>query len=225
MFPLDAYSFFVGTAIFIISFTTYFTLLEQKFSRLKLFSFLVTSLGILFLSSKIIGSIGFWISTRELYWGPASVLGFYVLQVTYWPYWINKQPLQIQSSLLKRWALSIPLGLAFGRIGCHFAGCCFMNSTHLSWPLVEATYLSIIFLFMTYKKNHFTPPNLYRIYLYLGLGGRFFLDFMRVDHIRGNMGIFSFSQVLCLGLILWLFLDSQRRKGHNSGHEIRSRKS
>jgi phosphatidylglycerol:prolipoprotein diacylglycerol transferase len=43
-------------------------------------------------------------------------------------------------------APALALGLAFGRVGCYFNGCCFGNPTHLPWgikfpPIAEASYL------------------------------------------------------------------------------------
>jgi hypothetical protein len=85
--------------------------------------------------------------------------------------------------------------------------------------------MGILAFYIALRREELAPEKLYKIYLYAALSGRFFLDFLRGDLIRGKLGIFSFSQLICALLIIWLFLDSQRRKGHNNAHEIRSRKS
>lgn len=216
---IDAYSFFVGSAIFIIAYVTYLSFLEIKISKTKAASFFILSFSLLLFSSKIIGSLGYALSTGSFFWGPSSILGFYVLQVFYWRNWASKNP-EIGTLLLKRWSLCIPISLAIGRIGCHFGGCCYIRSGSLSWPLLEAIFLSLLSLGLFFKRKTHPPAKLFDFMLYGALGGRFILDFLRGDHIRGDLGIFSFSQLICALLILWLFLDSKRRKSHNKGHEI-----
>lgn len=221
----DSYSFFVGLGIFIIAYTSYFTLLQSKIKWSKNIAFLAVSFLSLYFFSKLVGSLGFWITTGDFYWSPASVMGFYILQVFYWKKWAA-QAGKTGQRLLKRWSLANPIGLGLGRVGCHFAGCCYIQSDiPLSWPLLEAAFLGILALYLALRREELAPEKLYKLYLCAALSGRFFLDFLRGDLIRGKIVIFSLSQLICALLILWLFLDSQRRKGHNSGHEIRSRKS
>lgn len=221
----DSYSFFVGFGIFVIAYTSYFTFLQEKFPLKKAALFIALSFLGLYFFSKGVGALGFWMSTGDFYWSPASVMGFYTLQVVYWRPWAAKQG-STGRLLQKRWSLVAPIGLATGRIGCHFAGCCYIKSgLPLSWPLLDAAFLGLLALYITVRREELGPEKLYKTYLYAALGGRFFLDFLRGDLIRGSLGIFSFSQLICVLLILWLFLDSPRRKGHNRGHEIRSRKS
>lgn len=221
----DLYSFFVGFGIFVIAYTSYFTLLQSKLPWKKTFSFLALSFLGLYFFSKLIGALGFWITTGDFYWSPASVLGFYVLQIFYWRKWAA-QAGKTGQLLQKRWSLAIPLGHGLGRLGCHFAGCCYIQSgLFFSWPLLEVAFMGILAFYLALRREELAPEALYKSYLYAALSGRFFLDFLRGDLIRGKLGIFSFSQLICVALILWLFLDSKKRRGHNKGHEIRSRKS
>lgn len=225
MLNLDSYAFFVGFGIFVIFYTTYFVLLRSKLPRFKIAAFIGASFLGLYAFSKILGSLGLWIALGDFFWGPATVLGFHTLQVFFWRPWALKQGTAGQK-LFKSWSLANPLGQSIGRLGCYFAGCCYIQSgILLDWPLLEALFLALLGLLLTLKRKVWAPEKLYSFYLYASLAGRFFLDFFRGDHIRGQLGIFSFPQLLCLALIVWLFLDSYRRKSHNSGHEIRSRKS
>lgn len=225
MLGLNLYAFFVGLGIFVVAYTTYFTLFNSKIQKREVGVFLLLSFLGLYVFSKLLGSLGLWLSLGDFFWRPASVLGFHVLQIFYWKKWALSKGTTGQK-LLKNWSLANPAGHAVGRLGCYFAGCCYIQSGfNVEWPLLEALFLGGLGIFLYTKRKLWKPERLYLSYLYASLTGRFFLDFFRGDHIRGQLGIFSFPQLVCVLLILWLFLDSYWRKSHNSGHEIRSRKS
>lgn len=222
---LNYYAFFVGLGIFVIAYTTYFVLIRSKTPRKELVIFIAFSFLGLYLFSKLLGSLGLWIALGDFFWAPASVLGFHALQIIFWRPWALKHG-KTGQNLLRNWSIANPIGQSLGRLGCFFAGCCYIQKgTPFEWPLLEALFLGFVGLFTLLKRKEWASEKLYAFYLYASLSGRFFLDFLRGDHIRGQLGRFSFPQLVCLALILWLFLDSYRRKGHNSGHEIRSRKS
>ncbi|MEZ4814888.1 MAG: prolipoprotein diacylglyceryl transferase [Bdellovibrionota bacterium] len=225
MLKFSLYPLFLSLGIFLIAYGSYLKIRSSQLSRKKALLFFGLSFLGLFGFSKLLGSLGFWITLGDFFWGPSSILGFYVLQIFYWHPWAKKQG-PLGKSLLKRWALLNPAGQAIGRIGCYFAGCCYIKDGYsLSWPLLEALYLGLLCLYIATRREELPPAKLYKTYLYVALIGRFFLDFLRGDLIRGSLGVFSFPQIVCALLIICLFLDSQWRKGHNSGHEIRSRKS
>ncbi len=225
MLGLNLYAFFVGLGIFVVAYTSYFTLFNSKIKKREIVLFLALSFLGLYIFSKLLGSLGLWLSMGDFFWGPASILGFHVLQIIYWKQWALNRG-KIGQNLLKNWSLANPLGQAIGRVGCFYAGCCYIQSGfNVEWPLLEAVFLAALALLLFAKRKKWSPEKLYLSYLYGTLLGRFFLDFFRGDHIRGQLGIFSFPQLVCVALILWLFLDSYWRKSHNNGHEIRSRKS
>ncbi|MGN1251206.1 MAG: prolipoprotein diacylglyceryl transferase [Candidatus Spyradocola sp.] len=110
----------------------------------------------------------------------------------------------------------IPLGHAFGRLGCFFAGCCYgipcsgplcvsfpaVGVTHTVFPvqlLEMAINLGLFALLCAYTRS---PRGFRSLYLYLALYSvcRFALEFLRGDLIRGVSGGLSTSQWISIGL-------------------------
>lgn len=120
-------------------------------------------------------------------------------------------------------AIGIPLGLAFGRIGCTFAGCCFGKVTTLSWAVTftdpaslaplhvplhptqiyEALAGFAIFGLLYATRDRFRTPGM-RFWTMLIVYGaaRSFLEIFR-DDPRGFLGPFSESQVVSAVLIVY----------------------
>ena len=116
----------------------------------------------------------------------------------------------------------VVLGHAFGRIGCFMAGCCYGKVTscpfgvifrdeHSLAPLnvkIHPTQLyesigNFIIFFLLYKmlaKRKF-QGQIVGSYMIIYSAFRFCLEFFRADD-RGNIGIFSATQVICLIIIL-----------------------
>lgn len=133
-------------------------------------------------------------------------------------------------------ATLIPLGHGFGRIGCHFAGCCYgkicqhapyvvyRNSVfapnHVRlFPvqLAESFGNFLIFFVLLYfllTRGSEKARNGER-YLILYSFLRFFLEFFRGDILRGEIGIFSTSQwislILIFSVILFRLLKKKKR--------------
>lgn len=123
-------------------------------------------------------------------------------------------------------AVCIPLFHTFGRIGCYLAGCCYgkESSSVISLPyrtdfgeefvnripvqLMEACFEAILFamLFNNYKtkvNNHTEcDNNLLRKYLLCYCVWRFIIEFWRGDELRGVIGIISYSQIICILLLI-----------------------
>lgn len=107
----------------------------------------------------------------------------------------------------------IPLGHAFGRIGCFLNGCCHggvtqgclgapivgLQGRYFPIQLVSSVYLFSLFgLLYWWRKKVKTPWALFLVYLLLYSAGRFVIEFFRAD-IRGSLfGIFSTSQEISL---------------------------
>ncbi len=120
-------------------------------------------------------------------------------------------------------ALGIPLGLAFGRIGCALAGCCYGKPTAVPWGIVFADPASLaplhvplhptqlyeslagfaIFGVLAATRDRFVTPGV-RFWTMLVLYGaaRSFLEIFR-DDPRGFLGPFSESQVVSAALVLY----------------------
>lgn len=121
------------------------------------------------------------------------------------------------------YALVLPIGHAFGRVGCFFAGCCYgmeydgwlsytythtlesavpLNVPLLPIQLIEAFLLVVLFhvLFVMYFKVKNKKLISYT-YLYSYAIIRFILEFFRGDKIRGVF-VMSTSQWISIAIIL-----------------------
>ncbi|MGE5190726.1 MAG: prolipoprotein diacylglyceryl transferase [Gemmatimonadota bacterium] len=129
-------------------------------------------------------------------------------------------------------ALGIPLGLAFGRVGCTLAGCCYGKPTTVPWGIVftdpaslaplhvplhptqayEALSALAIFGVLTATRDRFVTPGM-RFWTMLVLYGvaRSFLEIFR-DDPRGFLGPFSESQVVSAVLVLYAAVSIVRAR-------------
>ena len=136
-------------------------------------------------------------------------------------------------------AVGIPLGLAFGRIGCTFAGCCFgketgcpvaitftdptslaplnvpLHPTQIYEALAGFAIAGIIYV----TRDRFRTPGM-RFWTMLILYGiaRSALEILR-DDPRGFVGPFSESQIVSFALILYATTSIviARRRAHGPG--------
>lgn len=114
-----------------------------------------------------------------------------------------------------------PLIHAFGRVGCFLAGCCYgveydgIFSVVLKFgtgagvprfpvQLLEALFNVCVFivLLLIRKYSKFSGKALLCSYLVIYSVGRFLLEFLRGDKIRGVYGFISTSQIISLVLIV-----------------------
>lgn len=128
---------------------------------------------------------------------------------------------------------------AFGRIGCLLAGCCYGYECH-SWyaitftestlapnhvPLFPsqivyslANLLHFAVLLICYKKAKH-KGQVFSLYLIFYSIGRYLLEYVRGDLIRGSVGIFSTSQFISLFIFLlgvFGFVYCAKRDAKNS---------
>lgn len=116
---------------------------------------------------------------------------------------------------------SVALAQGFGRIGCFFAGCCYGKQTHGALgitfhhshyapndvKLIPTQLLSsagdFILFYILYKvyMDESTRDETMGWYLLLYSAGRFVIEFLRGDTIRGFVGVLSTSQFIGLFLI------------------------
>lgn len=136
---------------------------------------------------------------------------------------------------LDLFAPSLTLAQGFGRIGCFLAGCCYGEETD-GWygvtfhdssyapngvPLVPTQLLESgfnfgLFFLLLWLGRRFKANGLVAgLYLLLYAVGRFMIEFVRGDGIRGYVGLLSTSQWIALGMALLagLLLFLQTRKG------------
>lgn len=121
--------------------------------------------------------------------------------------------------------VSLSLGQAIGRWGCFFAGCCYGAPTELPWGMVFPAVdlcasgtkihpwpiyeflldIAIFFLLIKlFDKRIFLGQNLV-VYLLTYSTGRFFLEFLRGDDIRGLYfkRTLSFSQIVSILIVIF----------------------
>lgn len=145
------------------------------------------------------------------------------------------------STLMDALLPALPLGQAFGRVGCFMAGCCyglpssvgvFMHSAAAPsgirlFPiqLVESVCTFALFVLLVRMRRDSPPGRLLGTYL-SGYGmARFAIEFYRGDAVRGFIGPLSVSQWISLGCIaagtylLWKAhrMDSAAGAGRSTG--------
>ncbi|MBE6582476.1 MAG: prolipoprotein diacylglyceryl transferase [Ruminococcaceae bacterium] len=138
------------------------------------------------------------------------------------------------SDFLDVYAVCLPLGHAFGRVGCFFGGCCHgiphdspisviykttagntpLNTPLLPIQLIEATVLFFFFIIMLTLLLKTNLRVLTTVYLFMYSIARFVLEFFRGDKARGGVLGISTSQIISLLIIILLavYLTIQFRK-------------
>jgi phosphatidylglycerol---prolipoprotein diacylglyceryl transferase len=130
----------------------------------------------------------------------------------------------------------VSLAQGFGRIGCFFAGCCGgavtdawygiqFPATSPAWnttqKIIPTQLLSsagdfLIFAFLMYNlKKGKHPEDTGAWYLILYSVGRFLVEFLRGDLIRGGIGPFSTSQFISLFVVVlgaYMIWNRQRKE-------------
>ena len=218
-----AYVFFISLAISTALVVFHTTMREHSMRTLSTLRFFATSLLIALVGSKITAAIGFYLSTSYWSLGPSSISGFLVFLLIYFFYWIRQgsKPNERKAKLevAKKMAWALPLAQGIGRFGCFYSQCC-QGRGPLAWPLLEAAFcLALAFFIYRFLKKT-SPYKTLQFYIIAYGLGRFLLDFLRIDLIRGHWGILSIPQWTILALFLWLFLDLRLKGDFNKPHEM-----
>ena len=122
-------------------------------------------------------------------------------------------------------AVALPLFHSFGRVGCFFSGCCYGVESQLGFMLggerrfpvqllsAGSLFALSVILFVLFKRKVLQGKLLFA-YLTVYALGRFFIEFLRGDEIRGKIWIFSTSQFISIIILsaLFIYLCVQKKK-------------
>jgi phosphatidylglycerol:prolipoprotein diacylglycerol transferase len=158
-------------------------------------------------------------------WGGRTLIGGVV--VGWIAVEIAKWRLGIKRSTGDLFALALPAGEAFGRIGCFFNGCCYGTPSHVAWAMYQhdawrhptQIYSSIVAIalfavLITLRDKMPREGDLFRLYLVLFGVSRFMLEFLRERNV--SFGGLSWAQWVCLEMAgvfsLTLMISSRRTR-------------
>lgn len=143
---------------------------------------------------------------------------------------VGKRLVGVQFSTGDALALALPVGQAFGRLGCFLAGCCFGKETTVPWAtlsraalrhpvqLYESALCLALAAALLLVRDHARPPgHLFRLYLIGYASIRFSLEFYRGEP-QHRLGTLSWAQVYCLVVVAVLAVSlrpSRRRSPAN----------
>lgn len=122
----------------------------------------------------------------------------------------------VMGHLLRAYIVALPLMYGISKIGCFLVGCChgiayegfgavsYHNSiveTGLVFPvqLLESVLFLLIFLFGIWYFHRAAGERVLPLMLLLCAVGKFFPDFLRMEHVRGHL---SPNQWVCIGFAI-----------------------
>jgi phosphatidylglycerol:prolipoprotein diacylglycerol transferase len=120
------------------------------------------------------------------------------------------------------WLPAVALAHGLGRVGCFFSGCCFGVECNLPWAVLinnsyrhpVQIYEAIALMGLSFIGYKCLEKRSAAINIKIYVGGyaaiRFILEFFRGDHLRGNFGFVSTSQMISL-ILFFIVLYFQFR--------------
>ena len=140
---------------------------------------------------------------------------------------IAKWRLGIKRSTGDMFALALPAGEAFGRIGCFFNDCCYGTPSNVAWAVHQhgawrhptqlySSAVAVVLFAALFALRDKMPRegDLFRLYLVLFGVSRFALEFLRERNV--SFGGLSLAQWVCLEIVvafsLTLFISSRRAR-------------
>ncbi|MFA6088408.1 MAG: prolipoprotein diacylglyceryl transferase family protein [Candidatus Woesearchaeota archaeon] len=158
---------------------------------------------------------------------------------------IVKKVLKINQKLGNLFAPAIALGVAIGRIGCFFAGCCYGTPTTLPWgvdfgdgllrhptQIYESIFMFGMFIFLIIKQNKNTkqkkskeikPGYLFYILMNFYFVFRFFEEFIRDNPRYFYLTLFQYLSIAALLFINGKYLFENRKKGNLENMQVQTR--
>jgi len=131
---------------------------------------------------------------------------------------IAKKIFKINEKKGNLFAPAIAIGVAIGRLGCFFRGCCYGKATFLPWgvnfgdgilrhptQIYESIFMFAMFIYLESRKKDSKPGQLFKILMLYYFIFRFFIEFIRVGSIF-MFGLTAF-QIISLFVIIYLVKD------------------
>lgn len=137
-------------------------------------------------------------------------------------------------------AVTIPLFHMISRVGCFLAGCCFgiqcksffsifqtvidqgaeVSAWRIPVQLVEALFNLGLFLYLLriLRKPMWREKHILLQYLMIYSSGRFLLEFIRGDTVRGVINGISFSQLISISIWLIVIINNKRKRRTINGN-------
>jgi phosphatidylglycerol---prolipoprotein diacylglyceryl transferase len=130
---------------------------------------------------------------------------------------LTKKILGIKEKRGNLFAPAVAMGVAIGRLGCFFRGCCYGQPTDLPWgvnfgddiprhptQLYESLFMLAMFVYLEKVKNkeNIKPGQLFKTLMISYFVFRFFIEFIRVEPVV-FAGLTLF-QIISIGVIIYL---------------------
>lgn len=129
---------------------------------------------------------------------------------------ITKKIVRFERSTGDLFAPGLALGIAIGRIGCFFNGCCY-GINGFPTQLIESAFCFGLFAYLwSIRKNIKIEGDLFKIFLLAYAFFRFWIEFFRADAVGGIYG-FSSAQVVSAAVFVWATLYFIRRRSFKYG--------
>jgi len=134
---------------------------------------------------------------------------------------ITKKILGIKEKRGNLFAPAVAIGVAIGRLGCFFRGCCYGKQTILPWgvnfgdgilrhptQLYESLFMLAMFIYLEKIKNreNIKPGQLFKLLMISYFIFRFLIEFIRVEPVV-FVGLTIF-QIISIGAIIYLARDN-----------------
>lgn len=130
----------------------------------------------------------------------------------------------------------IPLGYAFGRIGCFLNGCCYGIETDTFWGMnfkevgvgnyhptmlyLAAIGLALFIFGLWYRKRRSFAGEAFLLYLIIYSVGRFFVEFLRVNpSVFGLLTVAQSTSILIVAIAMILYPILKRKNAYKSNDD------
>ena len=249
VFGVPGYFFFSGTALVAAVCAFIIMMAEKKFPLQVHMRFLLVSIVCMLVSARLFGMLSgvyydigtkqavTWQSVRDtgivFYGGLIGLLVSYSALLK-----LKKQSARALDVL----AVCAPLFHSIARVGCFFGGCCFgiesrgplairyttrvfddiVTADRIPVQLIEAGFELCLFfvLLVLLRKDDREPGYILRKYLLCYSIGRFLIEFLRGDAVRGVVCGVSFSQLISVIIWIYLFFTYIREYKRRSKEEL-----